>query len=578
MGGFICQPNLGYVIYIAVPSSVDLFTYFNPLNIARQTDLLAQGRRVPLESYAEKSPTPPAEKVRAQLQRILESSEFRATKRQREFLEFVVAETIAGRAEEIKGYTVATRVFGRKEDFDQAIDPIVSIQASQLRRALERYYLVAGSGDPIRIDIPKGTYAPTFYGQTRVESDRTAFQTEVPGGSFEGSWPSVLVRPFENLTGDREKNYLGTGFATELALEIGRFQEIRVLLYDQEAHGKASSGYDARFVINGNVREDRSGIKLTVYLTDTKTAQQIWGESQRSDFDAAKLMSFEEEVARVVAAKITGEHGIIAKTLSCESRNRPPSELKTYEAILRFYEYDQTLTAESFLRALAALEHGARIEPKCGQVWTMLGRLYGSGYSLGFPGFETALGKAVEFAGKGALLNPHDQRARSVMAYVRLLSNEMPAARAELEKAFALNPNPIIILGSLGWLMTLLGDWERGPALIRKAIRLNPFYNPIAHHALWVDWVRQEEYEQARLETLNFRIPSLFWEPLMKAATFGLLGRYEEGIRAVEELLNLKPDFPTRGRVLIRHYIKFEEVFERVLKGLQKSGLKLEDV
>jgi adenylate cyclase len=73
-----------------------------------------------------------------------------------------VETALAGRSHEIKGYTVATQVFGRGEDFNQATDPIVSIQANKLRRALERYYLVAGQNDPIRIEIPKGTYVPLF--------------------------------------------------------------------------------------------------------------------------------------------------------------------------------------------------------------------------------------------------------------------------------------------------------------------------------------------------------------------------------------------------------------------------------
>jgi len=63
----------------------------------------------------------------------------------------------------------------------------------------------------------------------------------------------------------------------------------------------------------------------------------------------------------------------------------------------------------------------------------------------------------------------------------------------------------------------------------------------------------------------------------MKAATFGQLGRVEEGKRAVENLLKLKPDFPSRGRVLIGHYIIFEEIVERVINGLRKAGLNLED-
>ena len=91
-----------------------------------------------MESYTEQNHAPAAKEVRRQLQRILDSPQFRATSRQREFLQFVIEETIAGRVAQIKGYPIEIRVFGRKRDFDQAIDPIVSIQAGKLRRALER--------------------------------------------------------------------------------------------------------------------------------------------------------------------------------------------------------------------------------------------------------------------------------------------------------------------------------------------------------------------------------------------------------------------------------------------------------
>ena len=95
---------------------------------------------------AQQDSSPAAEQIQLQLSRILDSAEFKATRQQRAMLEFVVSETLAGRAIEIKGYTVATQVFGRGEDFDQATDPIVSIQANKLRRALERYYLILWTG------------------------------------------------------------------------------------------------------------------------------------------------------------------------------------------------------------------------------------------------------------------------------------------------------------------------------------------------------------------------------------------------------------------------------------------------
>jgi hypothetical protein len=100
--------------------------------------------------------------VRAQLERILASAEFVPPDRLKSLLRFVVEETLAGRAERLKAYTIAVHVFGRDEDFDPQSDPVVRMEAGKLRRRLERYYLGAGGRDPIRIEIPKGTYAPTF--------------------------------------------------------------------------------------------------------------------------------------------------------------------------------------------------------------------------------------------------------------------------------------------------------------------------------------------------------------------------------------------------------------------------------
>ncbi len=537
---------------------------------------MVKKEKSPLKPHAEQDPAPAAEKIQQQLQRILASPEFQATDRQREFLQFVITETIAGRDQEIKGYTVATQVFGRKEDFDQATDPIVSIQANRLRRALERYYLVAGQQDPVRIDIPKGTYVPTFCEQIGIESNTTARSSKTPKSSFEGSWPSVLVRTFKNLTGDPELNYLTVGLATELAMEITRYQDIRVLMYDPEGHGKRASDTVARFVIDGSVRKDRTGIKVAVHLVDTTTNTQVWGDMHQSDLEAAQLIAFQEDVARVIAVKIAGEDGIISKNLSIESKNIPPSDLKTYEAMLRYYEFNMVFSGDTFLRALEALKVASVNEPECGLVWAMLGRLYAVNYSLELMNLVTPLEEAIGFAEKGVYLNPDNQRARVILAFTRLFSNEIPAGLAEVERALALNPNSLLFMDNIGYLFTLFGDWERGPALIRKAIKLNPYYNITVHYALWVDWVRQEKYQQAYLETLNFRTPTLFWDPLMKAATFGLLGRYEEGKRAAEELLKLKPDFPSRGRILIKHYIKFEDIVERTIDGLSKVGLRIE--
>jgi adenylate cyclase len=115
-----------------------------------------------------------AEAARAQLARILASAGFDASERNRRFLRYVVEQTLAGRGDRIKAYDVAVTVFGRDDSFDPQSDPIVRIEASRLRRSLERYYLLAGRDDPVRIEVPKGGYVPAFYPQSHTDDGADA--------------------------------------------------------------------------------------------------------------------------------------------------------------------------------------------------------------------------------------------------------------------------------------------------------------------------------------------------------------------------------------------------------------------
>ncbi|WP_353860238.1 tetratricopeptide repeat protein [Azospirillum formosense] len=100
--------------------------------------------------------------INAALARVLASRSLRGSARGRRFLQFIVQETLAGRANRIKAYTIAMDVFDRDASFDPLLDPVVRIQAGRLRRSLEHYYLTEGAADPLRIAIPKGGYVPRF--------------------------------------------------------------------------------------------------------------------------------------------------------------------------------------------------------------------------------------------------------------------------------------------------------------------------------------------------------------------------------------------------------------------------------
>ena len=88
------------------------------------------------------------------------------------FLDFIVRETLAGRADGLKEYTLGCRVFGRKPDYDPRHDGIVRVQATTLRKRLENYYLNEGASDLVVIDLPRGGYVPAFRCATPVRMSR----------------------------------------------------------------------------------------------------------------------------------------------------------------------------------------------------------------------------------------------------------------------------------------------------------------------------------------------------------------------------------------------------------------------
>jgi tetratricopeptide (TPR) repeat protein len=110
--------------------------------------------------------------VNAALGRILATPAFLRSPRLAQFLRFAVEQRLSGRADAPKEIEVGVQVFGRGADFDPRIDPVVRVQARLLRFKLHEYYETVGHNDPVRIDLPKGSYLPEFSNITATSEVR----------------------------------------------------------------------------------------------------------------------------------------------------------------------------------------------------------------------------------------------------------------------------------------------------------------------------------------------------------------------------------------------------------------------
>jgi hypothetical protein len=99
---------------------------------------------------------------REELRRVLQSPEFRRAPKLQRLLEFICRYHFEGRAGQITESLIATEAFGKGPAFDPSQDSIVRVQAREARRRLREYYRQEGKDSRVVLDIPIGSYVPTF--------------------------------------------------------------------------------------------------------------------------------------------------------------------------------------------------------------------------------------------------------------------------------------------------------------------------------------------------------------------------------------------------------------------------------
>ena len=511
---------------------------------------------------------PSAEDVRRELERALASADFDASRRSREFLGFIVEEALAGRGDSLSQAAIAVEVFGRRADFDPLTDPIVRIQAGRLRRSLERYYLLGGGRDPVRIELPKGGYSPVF----RLERDPHAGEGVAAGGPVgqvaDAGWPAISLKDLEGAGGPDAE--LAVRVSEELALELGRYGVARVF-----QGGDDLAPARVRFELRGRIRREGGAVGVTARVVDRSTGEQIWGDGYQVASPAARGNGCAEDVARVIAARVGSEEGVLVQHLAAERRKPARFAATPFDAFLRSYEFFLGRDPASFLPAVDALRRVAVTQPDCGLAWTRLARLYVANHSFEVTPHATPLADAITCAANAVRVDPASRSARCVLAATLLVAGELSAGREEVDQALRLSPGSLVNLDMIGFLLTLLGEWERGAALIREARERNPHCLPHVLFGQWADHVRLGQPELAYQAALEYRDPTFFWRSVMRASCLGLLDRTPEARAEVAGLLDRKPDFAQRGRVLLGHYLKFPEVMNPVVAGLARAGLRL---
>jgi TolB-like protein len=553
------------------------------------------------ESSSEAKRSPPCnEQIRAQLERVLMSKDFPGSGRCAAFLTYVVEEVLAGRGGRIKGYTVGVDVFNRTETFTQD-DPVVRIEAARLRRSLERYYFTAGRDDPIRISIPKGGYVPAFLwvetaiparGDSRINLDEgvvgqpldrmgprvawmmaVACVTCLSAGLTLGFWalgrshedeqplppsrtstlpdgPTLVIAPFANLGDGPNAELYTQGLTEELLTALPRFREIRVFgretsksLAPEVAPMQIRGELGARYLLAGGVRVSNDKVRVTARLLDTASGAILWSQIYDEDLRSRQLFVIQSDVANKVATAVAQPYGIIAQA---DIANPPPDDLGAYACTLRYYAYRAELSAERHTKVRECLEDAVLNHPFFATAWAMLSTIYLDEDRFHFnrkADPSSPIMRSLAAARRAVQLDPSSTRALQALMTALFFNAKVEEALKVGEQALSTNPNDTELLAEFGTRLAMGGEWQRGAALLDRALLLNPggagYYHGM--RALAAFMLHDDKTAVAEIQRADLQKFPLFHA--IAAVIYADAGMIEEARLEGEQLERMRPDF-----------------------------------
>lgn len=249
----------------------------------------------------------------SQLHRILDSSVFKQAERQHRFLEFIISQTIAGKADKLNGYIIGLEVFDRDDSFDPAIDSIVRVEAARLRSKLQEYYLSEGKYDPVTVEMPKGKYIPVFKPGPSVNVNISS-KPAILNSLFDVSTSnSIAVLPLLNLTGDLRQEYFCDSITDAIINTLAHNRLLKVVSMTSvmtykgvnKNIRKIAAELQVKYVLEGSFLKENNLIRISIQLIDCMTDHHIWAECYERELSG--IISLQRELATTISHTLLTE-------------------------------------------------------------------------------------------------------------------------------------------------------------------------------------------------------------------------------------------------------------------------------
>jgi len=388
---------------------------------------------------------------------------------------------------------------------------------------------------------------------------------------------SIIVLPFDNLSGDPSQDYFADGITEDITLALGRFSDLSVIAREaaQQFKGKPpqpgelSRTLNVRYMLQGSVRRDGERVRVTAMLSDAQSSVQLW--SDRYDGAVKDVFSVQDDITQ----KVVGTLAIKLSDIELKrSLGKPPENLQAYDYLLRGRNYFLRGNRADNSTARRMFETAIQLDPNYASAYVALGE---TRMKAAFSGWTEQVVESVDqakaYARRALELDSGNAEAHTLLGTVYLNLGQGDLAIAEIRQALALNPNDANSYALLGGALTYGGDPAEAVKEFEIAMRLNPDmgagrFTPVG----WAYYFVGRYGDAVKVQEAAIREdPQEYFIHAGLAAAYAQLGRTADAARAAKDTLRTWPFFDVA--TFADQFADWEKQ-KAVAEGLRKAGLK----
>jgi adenylate cyclase len=389
------------------------------------------------------------------------------------------------------------------------------------------------------------------------------------------SKPSIVVLPFNNMSGDPEQEFFADGLTEDIITELSRHHELFVIsrnssfVYKNRAVNvrEVAEKLDVQYLVEGSVRKIGDRVRVTVQLIDTANDAHIWADKYDRKLD--DIFAIQDEVTAAIAATLPGRVEAAQRDQLARAK---PANMAAYECVLAAKVLHHRSTIADNERAQTLIGRAVALDPDYAHAHAWRACILGQAWVHNWCEDRDAVWNDIMAALDRALaLDDNDADVHRILAAVNVNNNELTTARYHQERALALNPNYDLVVVQQGELLTWLGRPEEGIEWIRKAMQLNPHHPERFWSHLGKAHFAARQYGEA-IEAFMHLSTMDSVQHAFAAACYGWLGDEIAAAAHLGKIRTLDPQFDLDSFIATLHYAQESDV-QHVREGLLKAGI-----